>query len=296
MALPLSVRWSRWSLEVTDDHSPFSTHEHDPGLRRQLRPPLLGAVHRREPAGRVGTLRVHRPGPLQGLGRRLCGRTRRRPCIPEFLAHRESPTRPTVLGQHPDAEFLKKWYLFSGQTADAVAHAQRVIDGLKKPYGENNFFLVGLSNYRKSQFLAFVDLAEDALACPQLPTQEVQQELRRLLALYANVLSDPDLNPHGAGVHLGNNNMTINRTLALSYFAGLLPDHPRYAYWMEAIRDFVQYKFSTEMSVDGVENKDTELCVVQSLPDAEYLAEYPAQSRFPRFRPPTDITPSSCVG
>lgn len=33
VALPLGVRWSRWSLEVTDDHSPFSTHEHDPGLR-----------------------------------------------------------------------------------------------------------------------------------------------------------------------------------------------------------------------------------------------------------------------
>ena len=34
LALPLGVRWARWSIEVTDDHSPFSTHEHDPGLRR----------------------------------------------------------------------------------------------------------------------------------------------------------------------------------------------------------------------------------------------------------------------
>ena len=157
----------------------------------------------------------------------------------------------SVLDQHPDAEFLKRWYLFSGKTEDAVRHAQRVIDGLKKPYGENNFFLVGLSNYRKSQFFAFVDLAEDALACPDLPP-ELRGELRRLLALYANVFSDPDANPRGAGVHLGNNNMPINRTLALSYFAGLLPDHPRYAYWMKSIQDFVQYKYATEMAVDGV--------------------------------------------
>ncbi len=157
----------------------------------------------------------------------------------------------TVLDQHPDAEFLKKWYLFSGKTEDAVRHAQRVIDGLKKPYGENNFFLVGLSNYRKSQFFAFVDLAEDALACRDLPP-DLRRELRRLLALYANVFSDPDTNPRGAGVHLGNNNMPINRTLALSYFAGLLPDHPRYSYWMQAIQDFVQYKYATEMAVDGV--------------------------------------------
>ena len=157
----------------------------------------------------------------------------------------------TVLDQHPDAEFLKKWFLFSGQTDDAVRHAQRVIDGLKKPYGENNFFLVGLSNYRKSQFFAFVDLAEDALACRDLPP-DLRRELRRLLALYANAFSDPDANPRGAGVHLGNNNMPINRTLALSYFAGLLPDHPRYAYWMQSIQDFVQYKYATEMAVDGV--------------------------------------------
>ena len=46
--------------------------------------------------------------------------------------------------------------------------------------------------------------------------------------------------------------MPINRTLALSYFAGLLPDHPRYAYWMKSIQDFVQYKYATEMAVDGV--------------------------------------------
>ena len=32
VALPISVRLSRWYLDVTDDQSPFSTHEHDPEL------------------------------------------------------------------------------------------------------------------------------------------------------------------------------------------------------------------------------------------------------------------------
>ena len=27
VSLPLSVRYTRWSLETTDDHSPFSSHE-----------------------------------------------------------------------------------------------------------------------------------------------------------------------------------------------------------------------------------------------------------------------------
>ena len=210
LALPLSVRWSRWSIEVTDDHSPFSTHEHDPDL-----PPSYG----RRCWGLYPVRISRRPRPSSAssawtvtrTGRWTTPRTRPKPCIRALLPAQIERLKP-VLDQHPDAEFLKKWYLFSGKTEDAVRHAQRVIDGLKKPYGENNFFLVGLSNYRKSQFFAFVDLAEDALACPHLPP-EIRGELRRLLALYANVFSDPDANPRGAGVHLGNNNMPINRTL-----------------------------------------------------------------------------------
>ena len=65
------------------------------------------------------------------------------------------------------------------------------------------------------------------------------------------MISDPDFNPRGTGCHLGNNNMTINRTLALSYFAGLLPDHPRYAYWMAQVHGFARYKYGSENAVDG---------------------------------------------
>lgn len=250
VGLPLSVRYSRWSLEVTDDHSPFSSHEHDQGLS-----PTYG---RREWGLYVGD----KPAEAQARYGYI-GLDRYKDWLVDYPEDRAvaqypgaffSPTQieklKGALEAHPDAEFLRGWYLISGETAHAVAHAQRVIDGLKAPYGENNFYLVGLSNYRKSQFFAFVCLAEDALACPDLPA-DLRQELRRRLALYAHVFSDPDLNPRGAGVHLGNNNMTINRTLALTYFAGLLPDHPRYRYWMEAARDFEQYKYGTEMAVDG---------------------------------------------
>ena len=250
VGLPLSVRWSRWSLETTDDHSPFSTHEHDPGLRPTYGRRVWGlyvgsALH--EAQARFGHI----------------GLDRYKDWIIEYTENKAVAKYPgaffspdqvarlrQVLDRHPDAAFLKTWYLFSGKTEHAVAHARRVIDGLKRPYGENDFFLCGLSNYRKSQFLAFTDLAEDALACPDLPA-ELRRELRRRLALYAYVHSDPDYNPRGSGAHLGNNNMPINRTLALSYFAGLLPDHAMYGYWMQCIRDFAKYKYATEMAVDG---------------------------------------------
>lgn len=251
VALPLSVRWSRWSLEVTDDHSPFSTHEHDPGLRPSYSRRCWGLYVGNElelAQARFGHVGLDRykdwliDYPENSAVAKYPG---------AFFSPDHVARLREVLDEHPDGAFLKSWYLFSGKTEDAVVHARRVIDGLKRPYEENDFFLVGLSNYRKSQFLAFVNLAEDALACPDLP-QDLRQELRRRLALYAYVTSDPDFNPRGSGVHLGNNNMPINRTLALSYFAGLLPDHPRYAYWMQSIYDFAKYKYSTEMAVDGV--------------------------------------------
>ncbi|MHB9024254.1 MAG: hypothetical protein ACYC7E_08770 [Armatimonadota bacterium] len=250
VALPISVRYSRWSLDVTDDHSPFSTHEHDEGLKETYGRRVWGLF-----AGKEFNLAQARYGYI-GLDRYKdwlvdYPETAGPKAYPgAFFAPEQIAQLRKSLDGHPDADFLKTWYLISGNTEHAVAHAQRVIDGLKAPYGENDLFLVALSNYRKSQFLAFACQAEDALACPDLPA-ETRKELRRRLTLYAYITSDPDFNPRGAGVHLGNNNMSINRTLALSYFAGLLPDHPLYKYWMECAQAFAQYKYGTHFAVDG---------------------------------------------
>ena len=250
VSLPLSVRYTRWSLETTDDHSPFSSHEHDRGLS-----PTYGR--------RVWGLYT---GPGIALAQARFGHIgldRYKDWIVEYPENKAVAKYPgaffspdqvaklsKVLDQHPDAAFLKKWYLLSGKKEDAVAHAKRVIEGLQKPGGEDAWYACGLTNYRKSQFFAYVDMAEDALACPDLPA-DVRQELRRRLAIFANLFSDPDVCPRGAGCHLGNNNMTINRTLSVTYFAGLLPDHPLYAYWMDSVRVFEKYKYATEMAVDG---------------------------------------------
>lgn len=251
VALPISVRYLRWSLEVTDDFSPFSTHEHDAGLKETYGRRVWGLYtggNMETAQARFGFIGLDRykdwlidvpegkaaegayPGAL-------------------FKAAFVKGLRDAIDG-HPQADQLKTRYLISGKTEDAIHNAEEVIARLKHPYQENDFFVVGLTNYRKVQLLMPVNRAEDALACPDLPTA-LRQELRRRLTLYAYVTSDPDWNPRGAGVHLGNNNMPINRTLALSLFAPLLPDHPRYAYWMEQIRNFVDFKLHSQFAVDG---------------------------------------------
>ena len=252
VSLPISVRHARWSLDIADDFSPFSTHEHDRGLKRSFGRRCWGLY-----AGEGMAVAQARFGYI-GLDRYKdwlidlpddAAETRKR--YPgAFFSPAHVKRIAKVLDRHPDAEFLKGWYLFSGRKADAVRHAKFVIERLKKPYGENDFFLIGLSNYRKSQHLTFVHRAEDALACPELPA-DLRRELRRRLALFAHVLSEPDFNPRGSGVHLGNNNMTINRTLALTYFAGLLPDHPRYAYWLDRVRAYARFKFATQTAPCG---------------------------------------------
>ena len=253
IGLPLSVRYIRWSLDIADDFSPFSTHEHDRDLSRTYGRRVWGLYVGNElnaAQARFGYVGLDRykdwviDWPEE---RTEDGGVRYPGC---FYSAAQMDRLKKCIGQHPDAAALRKWYLISGNPADAARHAQAILNRLTKPYGESGFFVVGLTHYRQAQFRAFVLEAEDALACPELPTK-LRERLRRRLALYANLMSEPDFNPREAGVHLGNNNMTINRTLALTYFAGLLPDHPRYAYWMDRLRRYAAFKFASQTAPCG---------------------------------------------
>lgn len=250
VALPLGVRLSRWYLDVADDQSPFSTHEHDPDLpasygRREWALYFGDAIETVQPChGTIGLDRykdwvVDHPESAAA-----------KDSYPRAFFSRELAARlKESIDQHPSRAEVEKYYIVSGRTEDAVRHAQEVIAGLKSdPTG--NWRVLGLTHYRQAQLLAFVNKADDALACRDLPA-ELRAELRRWLALWANLLSEPDINPRGAGVHLGNNNMTFNRSLALPYFAALLPDHPRYAEWMAQVRDWTTWRLAVQTGWDG---------------------------------------------
>ncbi len=251
VSLPISARYSRWTLEVTDDHSPFSTHEHDPGLKESYGRREWALYAGQKPVdaliqyGHIGLNRYkdwiidYPEGPAA------------KNAYPGSFFRADYMARmKKVIDQHPEQSWLSKYYLISGKPEDAVKSAQEVISRLRAPYQENDFWMAYMSNYRKAQLLIFANRAEDALSCPTLPA-ELRQELRRRLALYAYVTSDPDFNPRGGGFHEGNNNMPVNRTMSLAYFAGLLPDHPCYKYWMDQVYAYTRYKLSNMNGPDG---------------------------------------------
>jgi hypothetical protein len=230
VALPISVRPLRWYAEATDDISPFSTHEHDPDLR--------DSYGRRNWALYFGSAieKLQRTAGHIGLDRYKewvldwDDKTKAADYPRAWFTKAQVARLKSTLSLHPDREALSHYYVFSGNPADATQHAKAAIAGINSQMqylGDWN--VAGLSHYRQSQsFAPVAHLADDALACPQLPA-DLRTELRRALATGAYLISEPDVNPRGAGVHLGNNNMPINRTAALLYFAGLLPDHTEYS-------------------------------------------------------------------
>src|SRR5262249_25294212 len=148
LALPISVRPTRWSIDGADDISPFSNHEHDPDLK-----PTYGR--------RVwGLYAGDGIGSAQGLYG-FIGLDRYKDWILEWQENPQLAQYPCAfispeqlarlkanLDKHPDKDYLMTYYLFSGKKEDAIRHAQVVIDRLKSdPTG--NWFNVDLTEYRQ---------------------------------------------------------------------------------------------------------------------------------------------------
>jgi hypothetical protein len=251
LALPISVRNITWYAEITDDRSPFSTHEHDEGVKN--------SYGRRQWALYFGEklADVQRTVGHLGLDNYKewvldWPETAGAAAYPRAWFTKDDIARlKKTLAQHPDRAMLEKYYVFSGNIADAERNGKQVVNHiLSQQQGLGNWSVYGLSHYRQSESLTGTHWADDALACPDL-TPERRKEIRRALAVGAYLLADPDLNPRGVGIHLGNNNMSINRTCALAFYAGLLPDHPRAKYWMNQVTAHVRYKLATQTGWDG---------------------------------------------
>ncbi|HOF87015.1 MAG TPA: hypothetical protein PLZ36_02765 [Armatimonadota bacterium] len=262
LALPISMRPIRWYLELSDDESPFSSHEHDPELpatfgRRvwalgfdlphvapQLWPALTQGemtdpfVKTRAILGYIGLDR-YKEWILDWPETAKPGDYPRAFATPA-LAERLKKT----LEQHPDKELLRELYLINGKPESAVNSAKRFISLAKDPY-VNDWQACGLTAYIAAYWFHCAIYADDALACPdEEMTPELRKEVRRYLALYSYLFSEPDRNPRGAGMHLGNPNMPIGRTQALAEFAPILPDHPQYGYWMRQLKDYTAFKLA----------------------------------------------------
>jgi hypothetical protein len=132
----------------------------------------------------------------------------------------------------------------------AAAHAQQAIRLLRQPPNAQPWTVWGFTGYRDPDFYLWLARAEDALAWPDLPTEQ-RAEIRRRLALLAYLYTDADAWAAGSGSHLGTPNMSMGAGITGIYFSALLPDHPRYAYWMTHYRDFVAYWLANYTTAGG---------------------------------------------
>ena len=153
------------------------------------------------------------------------------------------------LADHPGGEVLKEFLYFN----DNAERCQNLYGGLTAPEGEwgsplgvVRFALTRaawITGYRYSQRCNWAGGVDELLASRHL-TNEQRRTVRAHLAALCSMMSEPDFNPRGAMVHLGNPNMPINRFLGLPFTAALIPDHPRANEWLDVSADYVRYKLA----------------------------------------------------
>ncbi len=93
-------------------------------------------------------------------------------------------------------------------------------------------------------------LVDSALAWPGL-SGKARRSLLSQVAAMCYVLNDPDFNPRGIGMHLGNPNMPINRYMGFPQYANLIPSHPLHQQWMAEARGYISWKLGDNISPGG---------------------------------------------
>lgn len=107
-----------------------------------------------------------------------------------------------------------------------------------------------VAGFRHSQKAAWTHAADEVLSSKHLKPED-RARLRAWIAATCYALSEPDFNPRGSMVHLGNPNMPMNRFFALTFAAALIPDHPEAGNWLNASRDYVRYILSRNTAPGG---------------------------------------------
>jgi len=153
------------------------------------------------------------------------------------------------LDRWPGREPLKGTFLVSGDPKAAVREAESAIASLDSRFAQALPYF--LTHYRQTQFdYGAIFPAESALACRELPA-DLRTRLRAKLAAICHMLTTPDFNPRGAGVHMGNPNMAVNRYMGLPVYATLIQDHPRARAWLDDAAVYTKWKASYNITSGG---------------------------------------------
>jgi hypothetical protein len=126
------------------------------------------------------------------------------------------------------------------------------------PYGQARDNLLGggdpvitwQSSYRQAQMAGWANTMDELLSSPSLDAKQ-RARLRSDVAAACYSVTEPDLNPRGSMVHLGNPNMPINRFLALPFMAALIPDHPMAKPWLDLSAEYLRYKLPMNTAPGG---------------------------------------------
>lgn len=97
-----------------------------------------------------------------------------------------------------------------------------------------------VAGFRHSQKAGWANTADEVLASQHLSDGE-RTRLRAWIAACCYALAEPDFNPRGAMVHLGNPNMPMNRFCGLTFAAALIPDHPEARRWLDVSRQYLRF-------------------------------------------------------
>ena len=263
LRFPVSVRHASWKKEVTSETSPFSQHEHEPG-----RPTTYGR--------RVWGLALARPAidcGVKGIGpfyqlRLLYGvvgldrykdfrldwpegavsypRLYRK--AEEVAAYRkafEAASLPSAFKER----LRTSSYVLSGD--DAVAQ-KRLAHVLNRLNWACSFCFTSptVSHHAMAANYEIAAAADDVLAWPSLPAEK-RREIRAKLALMAYLYQELDVCSYANGAHHGNPNMGTARTMSMSTFLALLPDHPMFHQWRKHMATYTEYKAATQIAPGG---------------------------------------------
>ena len=143
------------------------------------------------------------------------------------------------LDRCPGKEAIKNCYLITGDVKTAINEANRTLRQL------DDRFRTSSGNYNPvfrqvQQDYDPIFFTDSALSCPELPA-ELRAKLLAKAAACWYMVRHPDYYPRGAGVHLGNPNMTFNRSMSIPMYATLLQDHPQAKVVLDDMAGFVKW-------------------------------------------------------
>lgn len=190
------------------------------------------------------------------------------PAAPEITYPRVAVTKARVdaigpnLDNHPMAAELKQLLYFNDdpKRAATLLKAQASDNGWNGVRGHALHCLartataerdtIWVAGFRDSQMAAWAPAVDELLSSQHLSPDD-RRKLRAWVAAACYGLADPDFNPRGSMVHLGNPNMPMNRFFALPFAAALIPDHPEAKTWLETSREYVRYILSRSTAPEG---------------------------------------------